>query len=100
MKDAIKPGYLNIWTKPFTKELLTDYLNSVREKNIEVNTSTYKELAYKQIESDIELGVKSPNYYACAFKNAADQDNRINKLKNMKPGLRETGDKKIIKIGS
>lgn len=43
--------------------------------------------------------MKSPNYYASVFKDAKDQENRINKFKNAKPGLRDNGVKKIINIG-
>ena len=53
----------------------------------------------KKLQSDIDLGVNSPNYYACAFKNEKDQANKIGKLKNQKPGLRDNGGKKIINIG-
>lgn len=47
VKDAIKPGYLNIFFKRFTKEMLTNYLSMVRTKQIDVDQKNKKKLAFK-----------------------------------------------------
>ena len=49
VKDAIKPGYLSIWTKPFTKEMISEYFDSVRIKIIEIDQKQLKDLALKML---------------------------------------------------
>ena len=57
---------------------------------IEPDGSCLKKQLSEQLQSDIELGVKSPNYYDIAVQTQDEKDNMIRKYKNMMPGIRES----------
>ena len=47
--------------------MLKDYFNDVRNKAVVPDKVEMKKKAINLIKSDIELNIKSPNYYAAAF---------------------------------
>ncbi len=60
--------------------MLKDYFNDVRNKAVVPDKVEMKKKAINLIKSDIELNIKSPNYYAAAFTSKVQQEAYIKKF--------------------
>jgi len=83
--------------------MMKKYFRALKYKVIVPNRDRLKKDLINQLHTDIELGVKSPNYYDLGVDHEqAEKDRLIKKFKNMAPGIRggeKVGTNKVLNIG-
>lgn len=79
------------------------YFRALKYKSVVPNRERLKKELINQLHTDIELGVKSPNYYDLGVGHEqTEKDRLIRKFKNMAPGVRggeKVGTNKVLHIG-
>lgn len=83
--------------------MMKKYFRALKYKVIVPNRDRLKKDLINQLHTDIELGVKSPNYYDLGVDHEqAEKDRLIRKFKNIAPGIRggeKVGTNKVLHIG-
>ena len=63
VKDAIKPGAFSTYFKPFTQEMLLNYMQNVTRQNFRPDKQSrvkdLRQMLIKKISTDLDLGIKS-----------------------------------------
>jgi len=103
VKEAIKPGILSIFMEPFDKNMMKRYFRALKHKAVVPDKERLKKELINQLHTDIELGVKSPNYYDLGVGHEqAEKARLMKKFQNMAPGIRggeKVGTNKVLHIG-
>jgi len=78
------------------------YFRALKYKTVLPNLELMKKELINQLHVDIELGVKSPNYYDLGVEHPKEKARLIKKFKNCAPGIRggeKVGTNKVLHIG-
>ena len=89
--------------EPFDKVMMKRYFRALKHKAVVPDKERLKKELINQLHTDIELGVKSPNYYDLGVGHEqAEKARLMRKFKNMAPGVRggeKVGTNKVLHIG-